>query len=139
LTAEFSLKVPGWASGAGKRVLVPIGLFSASEKHLFDTTERMYPVYLEYPSQKVDDVTLELPAGWEVADLPPGQDKEGRVVNFTLSIENNSGKLHWKRMLDEDLIILEKKYYAALRSFFQLVKSTDDEQIILRPGATASN
>jgi len=139
LVAEFNLKVPGWASLAGSRVLVPVGLFSASEKHLFDTANRLYPIYLEFPSKSVDDVTLELPPGWEVADLPSGQDKEGRVVNYKLSVENNGGKLHWNRMLDKDLIILDKKYYIALRSFFQLVKTTDDEQIILRARATASN
>ena len=29
LVAEYSLKVPGWVSGAGKRALLPVGLFSA--------------------------------------------------------------------------------------------------------------
>ena len=45
LVAEFSLKVPGWASGAGRRALLPVGLFSATEKHLFDHTNRVHPIY----------------------------------------------------------------------------------------------
>ena len=43
LVAEFDLKVPGWASGAGRHFLVPVGLFSAREKHVFDHAERVYP------------------------------------------------------------------------------------------------
>jgi hypothetical protein len=34
LVAQFSLKVPGWVSGAGRRALLPVGLFSAPEKHM---------------------------------------------------------------------------------------------------------
>ena len=41
LVAEFDLKVPGWASGAGRHFLVPVGLFGAREKHMFDHAERV--------------------------------------------------------------------------------------------------
>ena len=32
LVAEYKLKIPGWVSGAGHRALLPLGLFSATEK-----------------------------------------------------------------------------------------------------------
>src|SRR5262249_43432862 len=32
LVTEYTLKVPGWVSGAGKRALLPVGLFSAPER-----------------------------------------------------------------------------------------------------------
>jgi len=139
LVAEFSLKVPGWASGAGHRALVPVGLFSASEKHLFDHTTRVHPIYFEFLSQKVDDVTIEIPPGWQVTGLPPGQSQLAHVVEYTLKVENDKGKLHMARMLNVDFLILETKYYTALRNFFQMVKTADEEQIVLQPGrATAS-
>ena len=43
LVAEFDLKVPGWASQAGRRALLPVGIFSANEKHVFDHAERVHP------------------------------------------------------------------------------------------------
>ena len=68
LVAEFDLKIPGWASAAGRRALVPVGLFSATEKHLFDHVERVHPIYFQFPFQKADDVTVQLPpAGWSAA------------------------------------------------------------------------
>jgi len=36
-------------------------------------------------------------------------------------------------------MLLDQKYYAALRNFFQAVRTGDEEQIVLQPiGATAS-
>jgi hypothetical protein len=134
LVAEFNLKVPGWASGAGPRALVPVGLFSASEKHLFDHATRVHPIYFEFPSQKVDDVTIEIPPGWRVTSLPPGQSQLAHIVEYTLKVENDKGKLHLARMLNEDILLVETKYYTALRNFFQVVKTADEEQIVLQPG-----
>ena len=52
LVAEYTLKVPGWVSGAGRRALLPVGLFSAPEKHLFDHAERVQPIYFQFPFQR---------------------------------------------------------------------------------------
>jgi hypothetical protein len=140
LVAEFYLKVPGWAAGAGRRALLPVGLFSASEKHLFDHANRLHPIYFDFPSEKVDDVTIDLPLGWQVSSLPSAQKLDGHVVVYTLSVENDKGTLHLKRNLSVDVLILESKYYGALRNFFQTVRSGDEQQIVLQPIATnASN
>ena len=139
LTAEYTLKVPGWASAAGRRALMSVGLFSAPEKHLFDHSNRVHPIYFEYPFQKVDDVTVQLPLGWQVASSPAPQKQDGHVVTYSLDFKHDAGALHWRRFLNVDLIMLESKYYPALRNFFQAVRTNDDAQVILQPAsATAS-
>ena len=50
--AEFSLKVPGWVAGAGRRALMPVGLFSAPEKRLFDHADRVHPIPIYHPDQR---------------------------------------------------------------------------------------
>jgi hypothetical protein len=137
LVAEYRLKVPGWASGAGRRALMPVGLFSAPEKHLFDHANRVHPIYFEFPFEKVDDVTVELPLGWQVSSTPSTQKQEGHIVGYTLEINHDARSLHWKRTLNMDMILLDSKYYGALRNFFQAVRTSDDGQIILQP-ATAT-
>ncbi len=140
LVAEFDLKVPGWASGAGRRALVPVGLFSATEKHLFDHAERVHAIYFDFPFEELDDVSIELPLGWQVTNLPPAQNQEGHVVTYTLKMESGKGTLHVTRKLSVDFLLLETKYYTALRNFFQVVRAGDEEQIVLQPGtATSSN
>jgi hypothetical protein len=139
LVAEFDIKVPGWAAQAGRRVLLPVGLFSASEKHLFDHAFRAHPIYFEFPFEKVDDITIEPPLGWLVASLPPAQTRDLKAVSYTLNAENGKGVLHLSRKLRVDIFLLDSKDYSVLRSFFQAVRTGDDEQIVLQPGATTAN
>jgi hypothetical protein len=140
LVAEFDIKIPGWASSAGKRVLVPAGVFTAVEKHIFEHANRVHPIYFEYPYEKLDDVSIELPPGMQVDSLPPAQDQQKGVVGYTLTVENGKDTLHLTRKLKVNFLMLEAKYYPALRNFFQQVRTADEEQIVLQPGAaTASN
>jgi hypothetical protein len=139
LVAEYQLKVPGWASSAGKRAMLPVGLFGGTEKHLFDHADRTHPVYFEFPFQKVDDITVELPPGWKVSSLPAEQNHISKVIGYTLKVQNENGKLHIQRMLDIGVLLVEKQYYGTLRNFFQAVRTGDEAQIVLQPGtATAS-
>lgn len=135
LRAEFHLKIPGWASAAGRRTLVPLGLFSAKEHHLFDHAERINPIYVDYPYQELDDVTAELPDGWRVSFLPPEKSNLGHVVEYNLKVESGQGKLHWTRTLNINFVLLDAKYYTPLRSFFQFVRTTDEGQCVLEPSA----
>lgn len=138
LVAQFNLKVPGWVSGAGRRALLPVGLFGATEKHLFEHANRVHPIYFEYPFQKVDDISIDLPLDWQVSTLPPPQTDDAHVVGYTLKFENGKGTLHLVRSLNVDFLLLEPKYYAALRNFFHVVKTGDEQQIVLQPGAAAA-
>jgi hypothetical protein len=139
LIAEFELKIPGWVSGAGRRALVSVGIFSGTEKHLFDHANRVQPIYFQYPFQKVDDVSIQLPLGWQVSSLPAPLSQDGHIVHYALSVENDKGTLHLKRTLNVDILQLEAKYYTALRNFFQTVRTGDETQIVLQPGASAAS
>jgi len=62
------------------------------------------------------------------------------VVVYSLQVENSKNILHLTRDLSVDVLLLDPKYYPALRNFFQVVRTSDEEQIVLQPGtASASN
>jgi hypothetical protein len=139
LVAEFDLKVPGWVSGAGKRALMPVGLFGATEKHTYEHATRVHPLYFHYASEKVDDITIELPLGWQVSSLPKPENNDAKVMQYTMKVENNNGTLHVERLMKSDLISLEQKFYPALRKFYEVVRTSDEEQIVLQPAAAAAS
>jgi Domain of Unknown Function with PDB structure (DUF3857) len=140
LVGEFEIKVQGWASAAGHRALIPVGLFGAPEKHVFEHAARVHPIYFDFPTGRIDDVTIELPLDWKVNSLPPGHKDEGKVCSYNTTAENNKGTLHLTRNLDINALVLETKYYGALRKFFQTVKTGDEQQIVVQPGGiSASN
>ena len=139
LVAEFDIKIPGWAANAGKRVVLPAAIFTEVEKHIFEHANRAYPIYFEYPYEKIDDIAIELPPGWSVNSVPPAQAQDGHVVAYDLKVENRKDTLHLTRKLTVDFLILEPKYYMALRNFFQAVRTGDEEQIVLQPGAASAS
>jgi hypothetical protein len=133
LVAEFDLKVPGWVSGAGSHALMPVGIFSAPEKHLYEHTARAHPLYYHFMSQKVDDVTVELPLGWKVSNLPKPGVKDAKLLVYTLKADEKNGTLHIERRLKRELVLLDPKYYPAVRSFYESVRTGDEEPIVLQP------
>lgn len=140
LTAEFSLKVPGWVSGGGRRAFLPVGIFAAREKHVFEQEFRVHPIYFSYPFATEDDITITLPTGWQVSSLPELKNLDAKAALYSLQAEKTNGSLHLMRKLNIDLVILQQKYYPTLRAFFQTVRTGDEEQVVLQPGsATASN
>jgi len=138
-TAEFHLKIGGWAAGAGHRVLLPVGLFTAPEKHVFDHANRVHPIYMEFPFERIDDINVEMPPGWLVASLPKAEDEGGNVVAYTLSFDNNKTVLHMQRKLHVNMLLVDQKYYESLRSFFQVVRTGDEQQAVLQPAAARAH
>jgi hypothetical protein len=139
LVAEYFLKVPGWVSGVGKRALLPVGLFGGPEKHMYEHSTRVHPLYFHYMYEKSDDVRIELPMGWQVSSLPQAVNNDAKLIVYTMKVENEKGTLHLERHLRSGITYLEQKYYGALRSFYQTVRTGDEEQIVLLPMGTAAS
>ena len=113
---------------------MPAAIFTAAEKNTFEHANRVHPIYFDYSYEKADDVTVELPPGWQVSSLPAAQDQDQHVIRYVMKTESNSGVLHLTRKLSVDILMLDVKYYSALRNFFQMVRTADGEQIVLQPG-----
>ena len=140
LVAMYDLKVPGWASSAGRRALLPFGLFSATEKQLFEHTNRVHAVYFQYPFEKSDEVTIQLPLGWQVSSMPKELTQDAKAAVYVRKVQDDKGILRLTRTLRSDLLMLDAKFYPVLRNFYQVVRTGDEEQIILQPMASrASN
>lgn len=139
LTAEFKFKVNGWASAAGRKFMLPVGLFSTGEKRLFEHEERIHPIYFRYPSEQDDEITVTLPAGWQVSGLPKDTSVDQKVIVYTLQTEDKKSSLRIHRKLSIDILLMQQKYYPALRNFFQIVRTSDEEPILLQPSATSAS
>jgi hypothetical protein len=133
LVAEFHLKVPAWVSAAGHRRLVSVGLFGKEEKHLFEHIQRVHPIYFHFPFQFLDDVTVDLPPGWQIGSLPAAQNTGGKLINYSMTADSKSGTPHWTRQLTIDTLLLQPNYYQSLREFYQAVRAADEQQIVLQP------
>ncbi len=139
LVGEFTLKIPGYASAAGRKALLPATPFSAEEKHMFEHADRVYPVYFEYLYKKLDSLSIDLPLGWKASTLPPPFDLDAKAAEYKLTVEDDKGVLSVHREIRSDVLIVPTNAYGTLRNFYQTIRSQDDKQIVLLPGGTATS
>jgi len=133
LVAEFDLRVPNWASTAGQRTLMPVGLFGGQEKRTFQHQTRVHPLYFAFRHKSEDDVSIELPANRQVSSSPQPVRENRQILDYRSSSEVENDSLRLKRELTVSTLFVEAKHYAIVQSFFEVVRSGDEEQIILTP------
>jgi hypothetical protein len=134
LIAEFSVEIPGYASQAGKRMLLPTGIFQAQQKNPFSHAERVHPIYFRYPYQELDNVRIKLPAGYSLETMPRPQDQNHPAGRIVTKRESQAGELFFARGLEMPVFYVAQENYATLRDFFNLVQGADEEQAVLRRG-----
>lgn len=117
---------------------MPVGVFSAPEKRLFDHADRVHPVYFEFPFQRLDDVSIDLPLGWQISTVPEVHTVDAKVITYKMEAANEKGTLHLNRNLNVDILLLAQEHYATLRKVFQIVRTGDEQQVILQPGAASA-
>ncbi len=139
LVAEYDVKIPGWASAAGHRTLLSVGIFGGQEKHTFEHAERVHPVYFSFPYENDDELTIELPSGWQVGDVPKTQNIDLKSAVYNLTVENGKGVLSVKRRVMINLQSVDVKNYPLLRDFFQKIRTGDEQQIIVSSGNASSS
>jgi len=133
LVAEFSLKVPGWATSAGRRALISVGLFSNDEKHVFEHANRVHPVYFKFPHQTADSISIAMPQGWQISSLPQPKTLDTKVMVYQSTVENKNGTLQLHRQFNSSILFLNAQYYRALQDFYQKVRTEDEQQIVALP------
>lgn len=133
LVAEFHLKVPAWATSSGKRLLLPVGLFSAGEKQTFDHADRHYAVYFQYPFSHVDDLKISLAQGLQVAASPKAETFDLKAAKYVFSTSTSGSVITLHREMMIQFVMVEQKFYPTLRNFFQTIKTKDEQQIVLQP------
>jgi len=139
LAAEYELEIPGWAAPAGRRALLPMGVFGAAEKHSFEHAVRVHPLYFNYRYQHVDDVTIDIPASWHLDSVPKPSFVDLTGLTFKEATENQKDSLHVRRELTLNVSLVDVKHYDTVRQFFQTVRSADEEPAVLSPGGAVRN
>lgn len=132
LVGEFSIEIPGYASLAGKRMVFPTGIFQAQQRNPFAPTERMHPVYFEYPYQELDNIRIKLPAGYQLERMPPEQKQSFPYGAIHTSRGAQSGEIFLGRGFQMESLFLPVEHYAGLREFYSKVQIADEEQVVIR-------
>jgi len=69
---------------AGDRLLLPVYVLTNPGRYPFRSAFRKYPIYFNYLFTEIDDLTIELPEGYEVEALPKARSRDSERSSFTL-------------------------------------------------------
>ena len=143
LRAEFSVEIPNFTVTTGRRLLLPLGLFQVNEKHLFQHAKRVHSVYFGYPWQEKDEVTVQLPAGYQVESMPEARKSTptfagNQIGRYEINCEAQGRTLRLRRELEVKYFLFPVSYYVALRGFYSSVRAGDEDQVVLQAVAVGA-
>lgn len=134
LIAHFEVEMPGYASVAGKRLLVPAFLFQARQLDAFKHVDRKFPVYFPYAFGEVDRVTITLPDGYSLENAPAQQSAHLDYAVYQNLAQFDGKRLVTQRVLEVNGIFFRIQLYPEIKDFFGKVQAGDEQQVVLKEG-----
>jgi uncharacterized protein DUF3857/transglutaminase superfamily protein len=138
LQIEASVKIPGFATPAGHRILVPVTFFAPAQPSYFRHEKRINSIYFHYPYTEKDSLSIQFPPVLKIESVPAEtKNSPGAGFLYDVTATQNAGTVKIDRQLVIGGILFPVSAYPALRQFFSRVKTADDSQIVLGMGQTS--
>ncbi|MEP7342103.1 MAG: DUF3857 domain-containing protein [Acidobacteriota bacterium] len=129
LDVEF--KSPSYAQSMRGKLLVFKPAIVSRRSSLFLTSPtRKHPVVLSAKAYS-ETVTIKLPAGFDVDEMPDAAELNQPFGNYTASYEVKDGSLIFKRSLVIKAATIPVEQYAAVRTFFERIRATEQSPVVL--------
>jgi hypothetical protein len=132
LRAEFEIDVPNFAVPAGKRLLLPVGVFHSHEKNPFSSPNRTHPIYFGYPHESYEEVRIELPAGIDVESLPADTKADRGAFYYEFSSKKDGNLLEMTRTFRVSGYFYALEQYNNVSQFYSRMLEGDSQQAALR-------
>jgi transglutaminase-like putative cysteine protease len=133
LRAEFEVEVPNFAVPAGKRLILPLGVFHSREKNPFATPRRSYPIYFGYPHESYEQVIIELPPGIQVESVPGDTRADEGAFYYVSSSKKDGNLLETTRTFRVSGYLYTIDQYKKVSQFYDRVLEGDAHQATLVP------
>lgn len=128
ITLSAHIRIPGYASVVGNRLLVPLAFFQKGVPEDFSATTRKHSIYFPYFLSEDDKVSLTLPPGYELE--PPGilaSVDNGDKIHYSarLDLADDGHRIVYERTFVRRLFHLEASIYPILQRDFQRIAAQD--------------
>jgi hypothetical protein len=141
MQVKHKVSVPGYATRTGKRILLQPAYFQRNMGPRFTESTRKWDLYFDYGWSEDDEVTFELPEGWEF-DQPvaPQSSQIQDVGQYTVKVLKTTDgrrliyqrKFDWGRNMN---ILMQAKSYQVIKKIFDFVQEQDGYTISLKSAA----
>ncbi|MEZ5344921.1 MAG: DUF3857 and transglutaminase domain-containing protein [Pyrinomonadaceae bacterium] len=135
---EYKVKIPNYAQKTGKRLFLQPGYFEHGIDPRFSSATRKYSIYFRFPWSEKDDITIDLPAGYELdnADAPEDVQDPSRIGSLKTVIKIDKGKN--QLIYERDFlfggggnILFNKSNYEPIKNMFDAFHRANNHMITL--------
>jgi hypothetical protein len=132
LIAYYDVVISGIGTAAGEKMLLPLSPLAGSGQYPFRHNVRKFPVYIPYPFREFDDIIITLPEGLSAEVRPAARKSDSDFSAFSIvCAEEAPNRLHIQRDFVIKKIFYPVEQYAALKAFYDTVRTIDEEQAVL--------
>jgi hypothetical protein len=132
----YKVKVPGYAQRTGKRLFLQPAYFERGRRPLFPASQRLHPVYFEYPWSEEDEVEIQLPAGYALESPDaPAPITVGDLSEYQVRLSVRDGRLRLRRAFHfggGSRILFPTDVYTVLKGYFDDIQKSDEHALTLR-------
>jgi Domain of Unknown Function with PDB structure (DUF3858) len=114
----------------GRLLIFRPAIVSRRESVFLTESTRKYPVVLEGHAY-VDTVTVKLPAGFEVDELPDPVKLETPFGSYTTACVAKDGNLQFTRKLTVQGATIPVADYSKVRSFYEQIRKAEQTPVVL--------
>jgi hypothetical protein len=129
--ADFEVDIPGFATPAGDRLLLPSTLFPVKYKGTFEHQSRKYPVYFRYAYSEVDLTVISVPDGYKVESLPGLEESDTILGTYKKTSKTVDQQIITSRSFSVKAPLVEPEGYTALKAYFSQVQTSDENVVVL--------
>jgi len=140
---RYHIKVPQYAQRTGRRLFFQPGFFTQGESATFTSSTRKYPLYFPFSWTEEDDITIELPQGFDLesADAPAAA-KVGDVAlsEIKMSASADGHTLHYDRKFSfggTQVPMFPAAQYSAVKQLFDTFYTQNAHMLTLRESTSA--
>ncbi|MEO8314099.1 MAG: DUF3857 domain-containing protein [Pseudomonadota bacterium] len=131
IEAEFQVTVQQWAVTTGNRIMIGMGLFGKEQAGKFVSATREQPIYFEHPFATEDEIEITIPAGYKVQSVPAARTPADNSLGYATRVDASGGAVTIRRALTHEILLVKQAQYPRVRSFYELVRTGDQEQLVL--------
>lgn len=137
LRVEAQLRIPRFAAGTGKRLLMPATVFQSAHARLLEHATRKQPLYFRYAQREKDHLSIQAPDGYEMENAPTQRYYADDTMTYSFGVSTMAKdgvmqRFEVNRMLEVRGILFPATYYQQMKANYERAAVGDREKIILR-------
>jgi hypothetical protein len=132
----YSFTAEKYAKNAGNLLLVRPRVVGNWSSDILEKKEpRKYPVEFDGPLTNVDSIQIQIPAGYEVDELPAPADAEFSFGTYHSRCVAKDGALQYSRTLVVKELSVPVDKLAQLKTFYRIIAGDERSTAVLKPKA----